>query len=290
MAIPNWVHLSDTEGTAGNKQITVSVDANSGEEREAVLTVATAGGASKTLTVKQAGPSIVNYRNARIVDFTNYFPELLSSAAGGRMNIGVYAEAVYSDGTYKSVRIDTGAVSVVEHPDFASYVTGSLRIDSNTSPSERTGTLTLEVTTPLDTQLQASIPVRQAPANTSRVYYYVRPSEVGNTSRVDVDFAHLPNTSSTIGILVTKVTASTSFTIEDLGCDEVTAGFGSNAWITESGCGIDGNTKLLRVDINPGTMSRTLTGTFILTLSAGMVEQEFTQRGTQQALPPVVGG
>lgn len=291
MAIPDWVHLSDTEGNAGEKQITVSVDVNNGEAREAVLSVATVGGVQKSLTVKQAGNSLVSYRNARIVDLTNYFPELLSSAAGGRQRIGVYAEAVYSNGTYEAVRIDTGEVSVVEKPDFTSYNLGSLTYTQNTSPSERTGTLTLEVTTSLATKLQASISVRQAPANTSRVYHYVRPSELDNSSRASVDFANLPYQTSTLRILVTKVTMSTSTTVEDLGCNDVKASFGTSAWITETQCGVDGKTKVLRIDENTTTLPRTLTGTFTVNTALGRITQEFTQRGgVHQTLPPVVGG
>ena len=53
MAIPDWVHLSDTEGTAGNKEVTVSVDENTGAERTAELTVSS-GSLEKTLTVNQS--------------------------------------------------------------------------------------------------------------------------------------------------------------------------------------------------------------------------------------------
>ena len=53
MAIPNWIHLSDTEGTSGVKEVTVSVDENTGAERTAELTVSS-GSQEKTLTVNQA--------------------------------------------------------------------------------------------------------------------------------------------------------------------------------------------------------------------------------------------
>lgn len=71
MAIPNWVHLSDTEGTSGVKEVTVSVDENTGAERTAELTVSS-GSLKKTLTVNQA--KATGYVISLNTQYVNIYP------------------------------------------------------------------------------------------------------------------------------------------------------------------------------------------------------------------------
>lgn len=71
MAIPNWVHLSDTEGTSGVKEVTVSVDENTGADRTAELTVSS-GSLKKTLTVSQA--KATGYVISLKTQYVNIYP------------------------------------------------------------------------------------------------------------------------------------------------------------------------------------------------------------------------